>query len=424
MMTSSVRLRRVACALPVPLLACLLAPTGAQALERVSEAERRACIAKDAPAADPTGSTDIPGFGRLPNVFTNSIGMRFILIKPGTFTMGRTPDQTQANSHGTVTPHQVTLTKPFYLAETETTGEQYALKPSGPDPKDGALDGPRAVAGTNYFDAIDCILRLSQLEGRRYRLPTEAEFEYASRAGTTTAWHYGNDVSRHDQFEWAGHRGGEKYGDSARPVAWKRPNPWGLYDMLGNCIEYVSDWVGDYPSTAVTDPTGPAEPRPDRPMRVKRSGGYRYGDVACYARMHKGLDGWRNGRIGFRMAMNAVEREPAKDKAAFTAAIAKERVANFIAGTMDNPGNVRRGLAAGKVSGGWEVDWQQAVEYLGKAVEIDPRDATVVKAVDDYLAFLDEVGAAVAGKYKLAEDGIAKARPQVQAIKAKLGAGR
>ena len=354
-------------------------------------------------------------------MFTNSLGARFILIKPGTFVMGRGPGQAEGPSHGTVNPHDVTLTKPFYLGETEVTASLHALKAGKPDAPDGAEDGERAVAGVNYFDAVDGVLRLSETEGRPYRLPTEAEFEYASRAGTTTAWYYGNDPGanheNHDRHEWAGHRGGEKYGDSPRPVAWKRPNPWGLYDMLGNCIEYTSDWTGDYPKAAVTDPAGPDQPDAVRNNHVKRSGGYRYGDVACYARMFKGADGWRNGRIGYRMALDAAALEPAKDREAFAAQVRKRRVANFLAGAADNPAAVRRLIAEGKVTGGWELDGDQAAEYLSKAWDLDPGNKEVSVAIDAYLSFLDETERAVGGGYERATDAINAIRPKIRAIR-------
>ncbi|MBL8794678.1 MAG: formylglycine-generating enzyme family protein [Planctomycetia bacterium] len=394
----------------------LVAAVSASALPRVSVTDRRAAIAKDAPAANPQGKTRIDGYGELPNVFTNSLGARFILIKPGKFIMGKAPDQGEASTHGSNHPHEVTISKPFYLGETEVTNALHGLQAAKPDARDGAEDGERAVAGVNYFDAIDGILRLSEKEGRRYRLPTEAEFEYAARAGTTTGWYYGNDPKRHDELEWAGHRGGEKYGDSPRPVAWKKPNPWGLYDMLGNCIEYVADWAGDYPTKAVTDPTGPENADPRFPYRVKRSGGYRYGDNACYSRMIKGVDGWRNGRIGYRLAFSAADLAPVQDREAFAALIRRQRIANFLAGTMDNPKDVRRHLAAGKVSGGWGLDWDQALEYLTKAKALDPGSQQIGDAIAAYLAFLDETEKAVDGKFKATTDAIAAARPKIRAL--------
>ncbi|MBA4065754.1 MAG: hypothetical protein C0501_18950 [Isosphaera sp.] len=418
MRSRCVVLAALACVVGLPLSAADPPP------EIIPESEHAAAIAKGAPAADPGGKTKVPGFGELPNTFTNGLGMRFVLIPPGTFTMGCPADQKNAStSHGDTTPHEVTLTRPFYLARTELTAGEYALR----KPADRKKDDRHAQAGVNYFDSVDDLLRLSGAEGRRYRLPTEAEWEYAARAGTTTAFYFGPDRTRMREFEWYdGHdlTAGVRFGDRSRPVALKKPNPWGLYDMLGNNIEYTATWAGDYPAGPVTDPLCPAAPdyaKVQTSVHVKRSGGYRYGGQACYSRMIKGTDGWRNGRIGCRLAIGAADLEPARDAAAFAATVRKDRVANLLAGTMDNVHNVRRHLAAGKVAGGWDLDWDQAAEYLGKATELDPKGKDVRAAIDGYVVFLDDVEKAVADNNPRATEAVGKARTAVKAIKAGTG---
>jgi len=105
-----------------------------------------------------------------------------------------------------------------------------------------------------WDDAVEFCEKLSEKEGVEYRLPTEAEWEYACRAGTTTMYSFGDDVSQLGEYAW--------YGKNAIDVAYivghKNPNPWGLYDMHGNVIEWCQDWLGKYPSGDVTDPVGPA----------------------------------------------------------------------------------------------------------------------------------------------------------------------
>ena len=117
---------------------------------------------------------------------------------------------------------------------------------------------PDGVETVSWEDAVEFCRRLSDLPeekaaGRVYRLSTEAQWEYACRAGTTTAYSFGDDASKLGDCAWFG----ENSGGSPHPVGRKKPNSWGLYDMHGNVWEWCSDWYDQYPSGAVTDPTGP-----------------------------------------------------------------------------------------------------------------------------------------------------------------------
>jgi formylglycine-generating enzyme required for sulfatase activity len=202
---------------------------------------------------------------------TNSIGMEFILIPAGSFMMGS--EKKCDNDERPL--HRVTISKPFYLGKYAVTQEQWeAVMGNNPSKFKGRNYPVEMVSwdGTQEF-----IQRLNQQEGhKRYRLPTEAEWEYAARAGTTTKYSFGDDVWQLGQYAW--YKGNSD--DATHPVGQKKPNPWGLYDIHGNLWEWVQDWYGAYPRTAVTDPRGPARARGC--IRVLRGGSWY--DAAFYCR--------------------------------------------------------------------------------------------------------------------------------------------
>jgi formylglycine-generating enzyme required for sulfatase activity len=177
--------------------------------------------------------------------WTNSIGMKFVQIPSGTFTMGSI--SSEAESHETP-PHTVTISRSFYVATTEVTQVQWkAVMGSNPSKFQGD-DLP--VEQVSWNDTKEFIRKLNTKEGTtRYRLPTEAEWEYACRAGTTGD-RYGDMVST----AWYDPTSGSK----THPVGQKQANAWGLYDMLGNVYEWCEDWKDAYPSGNVTDPRGPS----------------------------------------------------------------------------------------------------------------------------------------------------------------------
>ena len=181
---------------------------------------------------------------KVPVDSTNSIGMQLKLIPAGTFTMGEGDDA-----------HQVTLTQSFRIGVHEVTQEQYErVMSSNPS----HFKGPQnPVEQVSWNDAVKFCEKLSALPeekaaGRVYRLPTEAEWEYACRAGTTTKYSFGDIEGALGDYAWYRANSGGK----THRVGAKRRNPWGLYDMHGNVWEWCRDLDGDYPSGAVTDPTG------------------------------------------------------------------------------------------------------------------------------------------------------------------------
>jgi formylglycine-generating enzyme required for sulfatase activity len=228
---------------------------------------------------------------------TNSIGMKMVLIPPGEFTMG-------SPARGNEKPqHLIRITKPFYLSVYEITQQQYA-KVMGTRPWQGkqyVQDGPDNPATyVSWHDAVEFCRKLSQQEGVEYRLPTEAQWEYACRAGTTTAYSFGDDVSQLGQYAWYlknAWDSGEKY---AHGVGQKLPNRWGLFDMHGNVWEWCQDWNAPYGSKkALTDPLGPAQGN----SRVLRGGSFHLGSqFARSANRNDNNPGNRSVSNGFRVA--------------------------------------------------------------------------------------------------------------------------
>ncbi len=197
----------------------------------------------------------------------NAIGMEFKPLSGGTFTMGSDDDA-----------RQVTLSKTFELGVYEVTQEQYEKvmgKGNNPSEFKGAQN---PVERVGWDAAIEFCRKLSELPeeksaGRVYRLPTEAEWEYACRAGTTTAYSFGDDESQIGDYAWYL----ENSGGNSHPVGQKKPNPWGFYDMHGNVREWCQDYHGKLAHVSVTDPMGPKSGS----YRVSRGGGWGSGAGYC-----------------------------------------------------------------------------------------------------------------------------------------------
>ncbi len=222
---------------------------------------------------------------------TNSIGMKLKLLPAGQFVMGS--DQREADKR----THQVTLTKPFYVGIHEVTQEQYE-KVMGTNPS--GFKGPQnPVEQVSWEDAVEFCRKLSELPeekaaGRVYRLPTEAQWEYACRAGTTTEYSFGNDAESLGEYSWFFANSGGK----THAVGQKLPNAWGLYDMHGNVFEWCMDRYGDYPRGSVTDPVGASSGS----NRVCRGGSWIYAAEGCRSAIRKrDYPSDRNDDYGFRV---------------------------------------------------------------------------------------------------------------------------
>jgi formylglycine-generating enzyme required for sulfatase activity len=207
---------------------------------------------------------------------TNTIGMKFVLIPAGSFTMGSqlSPEEVAKRYGGEVKyykdeqpPHPVKITKKFYLQTTETT-QAHWKRIMGNNPsrmKECGEDCP--VEFVSWDMVQQFIEKLNLMEGiNKYRLPTEAEWEYACRAGTTSVFSFGNKADKLGEYAWYS----DNSGGGTHPVGKKMPNAWGLYDMHGNVWEWCQDWFGDYPSNSVVDPKGPAKGK----HRVLRGGSW------------------------------------------------------------------------------------------------------------------------------------------------------
>ena len=225
-------------------------------------------------------------------------GIEFQWCPAGTFTMG-----SPANEEGREadeTEHQVTLTKGFWLGTYEVTQAQWqSVMGSSPSDFSGAS---RPVEKVSWDDVQGFLTRLNRGIGlfrAEYRLPTEAEWEYAYRAGTTTRFYWGDDLNETaiDDYAWYGQFLGETH-----PVGDKLPNPWGLYDMSGNVYEWCQDWYGDYPAGPVTDPQGP----PPDTNRVLRGGSWAAVPESCRAAYRDSdTSDYPSFLIGFRLLRTA-----------------------------------------------------------------------------------------------------------------------
>jgi formylglycine-generating enzyme required for sulfatase activity len=231
--------------------------------------------------------------------------MKLVLIPAGEFLMG-SPDSDEDADDDEKPQHRVRITQPFYLGATPVTQGQYrAVTDANPSHFQGSDDRP--VEQISWEEARVFCDKLNTLEGprlgsERYRLPTEAEWEYACRAGSTARFSFGDDAAGLGDYAWfSGNSGGQTH-----PVGQKRPNAWGLYDMHGNVWEWCEDWyeANYYANSPGADPPGPSGAS-DRVIRgVCWSGLPR---SARSARRLRVTPGNRSLNLGFRLARARVQ---------------------------------------------------------------------------------------------------------------------
>ena len=230
----------------------------------------------------------------------NSVGMELIRIPKGEFLMGSPP--TEKGRSGDEGPIRVTISRDFLLGKTEVTqGQWEKVMGTAPWPA-GQADANLPATDVSWDDVTEFCQKLTQRErgngklpaNEEYRLPTEAEWEYACRAGTTTAFSFGEDESKLGDFAWFDGNSGS----AAHKAGTKQANPWGLYDMHGNVWEWCSDWY-DGKLAGGADPVGPA----GGSYRVGRGGGWRGDPVDCRSARRDNVDpSPRGDALGFRVA--------------------------------------------------------------------------------------------------------------------------
>ncbi len=209
------------------------------------------------------------------------LGMEFILIPKGSFMMGSHENNDDSKS-GLL--HKVNISRDYWLARTEVTQEQWQKIMGGSEihiEKPSPFRGRHPkypVVSVSYFDIARFLEKLNGLSDEyHFRLPTEAEWEYACRAGTKTPFSYGSRLT--DSLANYNAKIPSKYSSLGnypahpKPVGSYAPNKWGLFDMHGNAWEWVSDWYGPYPKEEVTDPEGPANGK----EKVIRGGSWYFG---------------------------------------------------------------------------------------------------------------------------------------------------
>jgi formylglycine-generating enzyme required for sulfatase activity len=241
-----------------------------------------------------------------PKPFTNSIGMKFVWIPPGQFVMGSPKKEIEDPEFGgrarqPETQHKVTLTKGFYMSVNTVTQEQWKeIMGNNPSMFKGEKNLP--VEHVSWDDCQEFMKKLREKDRKAYRLPSEAEWEYSCRAGTSTPFHFGKTIST-DQANFCGelvYAEGKKgvYRGQTTPVGSFPANAWGLHDMHGNLWQWCNDWGEAYSGKDVVDPQGPNTGE----NHVVRGGSWYDGPQNCRsASRAAGGPDYRRSDFGFRV---------------------------------------------------------------------------------------------------------------------------
>ncbi len=250
------------------------------AVEKVASVSNEKDITKEPTKKESSGKEEITDLGK-------DVKLEMILIPAGKFVMGS--PASEKGHRVNETQHEVTLTKPFYMGKYEVTQEQWDAVMVN---NRSFYRGPKLpVTSVSWENCQEFIKKLNAKTSGGYRLPTEAEWEYSCRAGTTTAYSNGDSITKNDS---------NVEGLSTKVVGSYKPNAFGLYDMHGNVWEWCEDWKVDYPKEAVIDPKGPEAGK----NRVLRGGSFT--GVGLHSRSANWFDNlpstWNIDYLGFRLA--------------------------------------------------------------------------------------------------------------------------
>ena len=232
----------------------------------------------------------------------NGVNLEMVLIPAGTFMMGS--QESEAGRYSDETQHEVTISKPFYMGKYPVTQAQWQ-QVMGNNPSRFKGDKLLPVENVSWDDAQAFCLELKVTTQARFGIPTEAQWEYACRAGTTTPFHFGNELNGTQ----ANCDGTAPYGTAMAGVWLEKPTPvgkypgnaWGLHDMHGNVWEWCSDWYGEYLTGSVTDPTGPESGS----NRVNRGGCWYFVAAFCRSAFRYRFEpSIRDNNLGFRLVLS------------------------------------------------------------------------------------------------------------------------
>ena len=225
----------------------------------------------------------------------NGVNITMVLVEGGTFTMGATPDQWPDHRRNEVPLHEVTLSS-YYISQTEVTQELWEAV-MGFNPSQFAGDPQRPVEMVSLFDCARFVDKLTEITGRVFRMPTEAEWEYAARGGNRSqSFKYSGSNMAEDVAWYNGNAD-----NTTHPVATKAPNELGIYDMSGNVLEWCQDWYASYDEEPCTNPVGPESGYEN----VYRGGSWNNDSVMCRnATRDKADPHTTSSMIGLRVVMN------------------------------------------------------------------------------------------------------------------------
>ena len=225
-------------------------------------------------------------------------GVQFIMVRVegGTFMMGARADETAYAGRNEFPCHEVTLTNDYYIAQTEVTWELW-LALTGGNPAESDVDLTAPVTNVSLFDCAKFVDKLSELTGHTFRMPTEAEWEFAARGGNSSRGFLFAGSDAIDEVAWYA----ENANGNVQPVATKAPNELGLYDMSGNVAEWCQDWYTWYDYEPQINPIGPESGQ----TNVYRGGSAESHAMGCRVTVRGSLDPHeRYETLGFRIVMN------------------------------------------------------------------------------------------------------------------------